>query len=87
VIGSDDAAWWRQAAVYQVYPRSFSDADGDGLGDIRGVVDKADYLAGLGVDAVWLSPFYPPSSPTAGTTSPTTATWIRGWAPSPTSTT
>jgi len=60
VIGSDDAAaWWRQAAVYQIYPRSFSDADGDGLGDIRGVVEKADYLAGLGIDAVWLSPFYP----------------------------
>ncbi|MCE4026109.1 glycoside hydrolase family 13 protein [Microbacterium sp. Au-Mic1] len=59
VTGSADAAWWRQAVVYQVYPRSFSDSDGDGLGDIRGVVDKADYLAGLGVDAVWLSPFYP----------------------------
>ncbi|WP_298866353.1 glycoside hydrolase family 13 protein [uncultured Microbacterium sp.] len=54
-----DADWWRQAVVYQVYPRSFADADGDGLGDIRGVVQKADYLAGLGVDAVWLSPFYP----------------------------
>ena len=59
VTGSVDAAWWRQAVVYQVYPRSFSDTNGDGLGDIRGVVEKADYLAGLGVDAVWLSPFYP----------------------------
>ena len=58
-IGSADAAWWRQAAVYQIYPRSFADANGDGLGDIRGVVDKADYLAELGIDAVWLSPFYP----------------------------
>jgi alpha-glucosidase len=54
-----DADWWRQAVVYQVYPRSFSDANGDGLGDIRGIVQKADYLADLGVDAVWLSPFYP----------------------------
>ncbi|GAA4479707.1 glycoside hydrolase family 13 protein [Microbacterium panaciterrae] len=57
--GSADAAWWRQAAVYQVYPRSFADSNGDGLGDIRGVVDKADYLSTLGIDAVWLSPFYP----------------------------
>lgn len=51
--------WWRQAAVYQIYPRSFADSDGDGLGDIRGVTSRADYLAELGVDAVWLSPFYP----------------------------
>lgn len=51
--------WWRQAAVYQIYPRSFNDADGDGLGDIKGITAKADYLEELGVDAVWLSPFYP----------------------------
>lgn len=51
--------WWRQAVVYQIYPRSFYDANGDGLGDIQGVTAKADYLAALGVDAVWLSPFYP----------------------------
>ena len=54
-----DAAWWRQAAVYQIYPRSFADANGDGLGDIPGIVSRADYLAELGIDAVWLSPFYP----------------------------
>ncbi|WEK61278.1 MAG: glycoside hydrolase family 13 protein [Candidatus Microbacterium colombiense] len=53
------AAWWRQAAVYQIYPRSFADANGDGLGDIPGIVSRADYLAELGIDAVWLSPFYP----------------------------
>ncbi|MCS3844332.1 glycoside hydrolase family 13 protein [Microbacterium sp. AK031] len=53
------AAWWRQAAVYQIYPRSFADANGDGLGDIPGIVSRADYLAALGIDAVWLSPFYP----------------------------
>ena len=53
------ATWWRQAAVYQIYPRSFADADGDGLGDIPGIVSRADYLAELGIDAVWLSPFYP----------------------------
>src|SRR6478609_2552022 len=53
------AAWWRQAAVYQIYPRSFADADGDGLGDIPGIVSRIGYLADLGIDAVWLSPFYP----------------------------
>src|SRR5690242_15364251 len=54
-----DPDWWRQAVVYQVYPRSFSDHDGDGLGDLRGVTDRVPYLKALGVDAVWLSPFYP----------------------------
>jgi alpha-glucosidase len=55
----DPAPWWRQAAVYQIYPRSFADANGDGLGDIPGITSRADYLQGLGIDAVWLSPFYP----------------------------
>ena len=54
-----DPDWWRQAVVYQVYPRSFADANGDGLGDIRGVTSRVPYLRDLGVDAVWLSPFYP----------------------------
>lgn len=51
--------WWKQAVVYQVYPRSFYDTNGDGLGDIRGVTAQMDYLRELGVDAIWLSPFYP----------------------------
>ena len=51
--------WWHHAAVYQVYPRSFRDGNGDGLGDITGVIEKLDYLAELGVNALWLSPFYP----------------------------
>ncbi|MFF4650847.1 glycoside hydrolase family 13 protein [Streptomyces sp. NPDC001380] len=55
----DDADWWRQAVVYQVYPRSFADSDGDGLGDLRGVTSRIPHLRSLGVDAVWLSPFYP----------------------------
>ncbi|MEW9550268.1 glycoside hydrolase family 13 protein [Nonomuraea sp. NPDC050783] len=56
LLGNDD--WWRDAVVYQVYPRSFADADGDGTGDLAGVRDRLGYLAGLGVDALWLSPFY-----------------------------
>lgn len=58
-IDDDDATWWRQAAVYQIYPRSFADADGDGVGDIPGITSRVPYLATLGIDAVWLSPFYP----------------------------
>jgi len=51
--------WWREEAFYEVYVRSFQDSDGDGVGDLRGVVRRLDYLAGLGVGAVWLTPFYP----------------------------
>jgi alpha-glucosidase len=54
-----DPDWWRQAVVYQIYPRSFADAGGDGLGDLQGITSRVPYLAALGVDAVWLSPFYP----------------------------
>ena len=55
----DNADWWRQAVVYQIYPRSFADANGDGIGDLVGITSRVPYLAELGVDAVWLSPFYP----------------------------
>ncbi|MGK9220475.1 MULTISPECIES: glycoside hydrolase family 13 protein [unclassified Microbacterium] len=58
-IAPAGADWWRQAAVYQIYPRSFADANGDGIGDLRGIVSRVPYLRALGVDAVWLSPFYP----------------------------
>lgn len=51
--------WWRDAVVYQIYPRSFADSDGDGLGDLPGIRSRLPYLAQLGVDAIWLSPFYP----------------------------
>ncbi len=56
---SKDKNWWRQAVVYQIYPRSFKDSNGDGLGDIKGITSKIDYLSSLSLDAVWLSPFYP----------------------------
>ncbi|MBF8171401.1 glycoside hydrolase family 13 protein [Streptomyces olivaceus] len=58
-LSSKDPDWWRQAVIYQVYPRSFADADGDGLGDLRGITERLTHLAALGVDALWLSPFYP----------------------------
>jgi len=51
--------WWQRGVVYQVYPRSFQDADGDGVGDLRGIVRRLDHLAWLGVDAIWLSPIFP----------------------------
>jgi alpha-glucosidase len=54
-----DPDWWRQAVVYQIYPRSFADANGDGVGDLPGIISRVPYLVSLGIDAVWLSPFYP----------------------------
>ena len=53
------APWWAGAVVYQVYPRSFADSDGDGIGDLPGLISRLEYLADLGVDAIWLTPFYP----------------------------
>ena len=50
--------WWRGAAIYQVYPRSFADSNGDGVGDLRGITERLDHIASLGVDGVWLSPFF-----------------------------
>src|SRR2546421_4094654 len=51
--------WWDRAVVYQVYPRSYADSNADGIGDLRGLISKLDYLEWLGVDAVWLNPTFP----------------------------
>jgi alpha-glucosidase len=56
--GAGSAAWWRRAVVYQIYPRSFADSNGDGVGDLQGIIGKLDYLHDLGVDALWLSPIF-----------------------------
>lgn len=53
-----DRKWWKEAVVYQLYPRSFNDVDGDGIGDLKGIIAKLDYIKSLGVDAVWLNPIY-----------------------------
>src|SRR6478752_6828915 len=54
----DNNRWWRGAVIYQIYPRSFLDTDGDGVGDLPGILDRLDYVASLGVDAIWISPFF-----------------------------
>ena len=50
--------WWKNAVVYQIYPRSFKDSNGDGIGDLEGIYEKLDYLAELGIDVIWMSPVY-----------------------------
>ena len=58
-MDQSDKDWWRYGIFYQVYPRSFQDTDGDGVGDIRGIIERLPYLKSLGIDAVWLSPIFP----------------------------
>ena len=59
ILVSPGADWWRSAVVYEIYVRSFADGNGDGIGDLRGVISRLDHLTALGVDAIWLTPFYP----------------------------
>src|ERR1700759_2111152 len=58
---TSERKWWKEAIVYQIYPRSFKDADGDGIGDLKGIISKLDYIKSLGVNVIWLNPIY--SSP------------------------
>jgi alpha-glucosidase len=60
------AEWWRTSVIYQIYPRSFADADGDGLGDLKGITSRLDSLASLGIDAIWFSPFFKSPQKDAG---------------------
>src|SRR6201996_3625382 len=53
-----DRKWWKEAVVYQIYPRSFKDSNGDGIGDLKGILEQVPYIKGLGVDVVWLSPHF-----------------------------
>ena len=58
-MAKKSSQWWRSAVVYQVYIRSFADANGDGCGDIEGLISRLDYLTELGIDALWINPWYP----------------------------
>ena len=51
--------WWKHAVIYEAYPRSFQDSNGDGVGDLKGITERLDYLQSLGINAIWLSPIYP----------------------------
>ena len=58
-MNGDEFVWWQRGVLYQIYPRSFMDSSADGVGDLRGIVSRLNYLQWLKVDAVWISPFYP----------------------------
>ena len=54
-----DSVWWKRGVIYQIYPRSFRDTNGDGVGDLKGIAERLEYLKWLGIDAIWISPIYP----------------------------
>ena len=55
---NNNEKWWKKAVVYQIYPKSFQDSDGDGIGDLQGIIKRLDYLETLGINAIWLSPVF-----------------------------
>lgn len=73
--------WWKKSVVYQIYPRSFMDSNGDGFGDLQGIIRKLDYLENLGIDVIWLSPVYDSRSRTTGTISGITGRCMRNLVP------
>lgn len=58
IVQSSGDEWWKTATIYQIYPRSFKDSNNDGIGDLKGIIEKIDYINGLGVQAIWLSPIF-----------------------------
>ena len=58
MAAASNSGWWRGGVIYQIYPRSFADSNGDGIGDLRGITARLDHVAALGVDGIWLSPFF-----------------------------
>ena len=64
--------WYDRAVIYEIYPRSFQDSNGDGIGDLNGITSRLDYLKQLGVDAIWITPFFPRPMRISAMTSPTT---------------
>jgi maltose alpha-D-glucosyltransferase/alpha-amylase len=74
---AEDPLWYKDAVIYQLHIKSFFDADNDGVGDFKGLLQKLDYVAELGVTAIWLLPFYPRRGAMTATTSPTTGAYIR----------
>ena len=59
LAAANDTIWWKHAVVYEIYPRSFQDSNGDGIGDLNGINQRLGYLKQLGVDAIWIAPMYP----------------------------
>lgn len=76
-MNSTKKKWWQDKVAYQIYPKSFYDTNGDGIGDLPGIIEKLDYLKELGVDIVWLSPAIAPLLPTRDTIFPIITTLTR----------
>lgn len=65
-VSSLDTEWWKHASIYQIYPKSFKDSDGDGIGDFKGIISKLDYLVDIGIDTIYVNPFHPSSKADGG---------------------